>query len=802
MAKVIIKDSAIHGRVIDNYDSSGSIQSIAEKTGLEHCLITLNNEKPKDFNYKLKHNDKLEITPIPQGADPISWVVLAISLATAGYAYYQSSKLQDISDVGYDQIELDDPQRVATMRTQSNKARLDQPPRIVYGERRIFPDLAAAPLKRYEKNKQVIYYLLMVNRLNCEVADIKVGDTPVESFEHSYQLYQPNEIMNFFDARFIECGEVSRSVQLKKNDSVNVGANQYSVSDVYEMTPFYTVESENALNELEITLGGQGFYSTLYDSNTGSSARQELLEAYVQWIEYDDNGYPIPRSSSQIYNATIIDDSCEIEAATQAQADSYKVQFLNANNGYANPELNQFESLNTARLRLYAGHVFDVDSGSASILPFEDIPNNSNSREVLTDEFYGDFRIPLSSNSKRIEFRLCTKTKNKDGERDFKEDLRIAGARGYFSTNEPATYPDSVLALKLQVDDVLSAQSQTQISLLNKTSIPVYDGVSWTNQKTRLAAWAWLHILRTMGGEQNAIDYDQFILFAQYCEDNKLYFDGEFTNPTEIGKAIEKVAEVSRGIPYQRNGVHTVIIDRPSDTNGVLFNGVNSDIFGAKISVRTVMPGDLVGVEVQYTDKKTGKPKTYRDERDGITTYQTLRLPQITEPLQAKRIAEHSSEKKLNRNLRVEFTAGFQAQSLEPAKPIMYAPAFDKYGQNGQILAVNGNVLTLSEPVNFESGVDHFIYANCGLYAESKQFLITQGSNDYEVVADGHDIQIQSKEYPIAYNIGTATKQPLKLLVEKVTQSGDGKYTVTAVTKEQPENRTGWSYGWHNNWSN
>lgn len=97
-----------------------------------------------------------------------------------------------------------------SLNSQQNSARLGAPIPVIYGRHLIYPDLAARPYVEYSGNEQYLYQLMTVGQGEYDIEDIRIEDTPINSFEEiTYQIVKPGEQITAFPTNVITSIEVS-----------------------------------------------------------------------------------------------------------------------------------------------------------------------------------------------------------------------------------------------------------------------------------------------------------------------------------------------------------------------------------------------------------------------------------------------------------------------------------------------------------------------------------------------------------------------------------------------------------------
>ena len=95
-----------------------------------------------------------------------------------------------------------------SVQAQGNAARIDSPIPVNYGRMRIYPDFAANPYTEFESNEQYLYQLFCIGQGENQVSDIRLENTPIESFaEVTYEVVPPLGKVTLFHTAVVTAPE-------------------------------------------------------------------------------------------------------------------------------------------------------------------------------------------------------------------------------------------------------------------------------------------------------------------------------------------------------------------------------------------------------------------------------------------------------------------------------------------------------------------------------------------------------------------------------------------------------------------
>ena len=170
-----------------------------------------------------------------------------------------------------------------SLQAQGNAARLGQPVAVAYGRNRIFPAYVGEPYVRYAGNKQYIHALLGVTQGEFDIEEVRIGETPVGSFESiEWAVLEPGEEpdTDIVDPRWLVCKDIAQ-IEL-------TGAEADPASPW--RGPFAANPAGTTIDTIEIDLvAPRGLYKT----NSSGTFDTKSVTVVVELREIDDLGEPL-----------------------------------------------------------------------------------------------------------------------------------------------------------------------------------------------------------------------------------------------------------------------------------------------------------------------------------------------------------------------------------------------------------------------------------------------------------------------------------------------------------------------------
>lgn len=372
---------------------------------------------------------------------------------------------------------------------------------------------------------------------------------------------------------------------------------------------------------------------------------------------------------------------------------------------------------------------------------------------------------------------------------DFKEadEVRWVGLKAYLESTQ--TYNHSVWAVKAKATDNLSSQNERLFNLVPHRKLPAWDGEQWLPEAaTRSIAWAFCDAIKAeYGGNylDKNIDLDGIKALADEWESRGDYFDGQFDTKTTLWTALKKICLVGRAEPIQYGEQFSIVRDGNYASDTYPFNGRNIIKGSLTVSYLTVDEFADDSVEVEYTDPNTWKQDFITAAVPGSPANQPkkVKLDGCTSRLHAHREAMFMAAKQEYRNIVADFGTELDGRNVGYLTKIRLVQDISKWGKGGHVVDVDGQVLTLSEPVEFDEFGDHFIYLRddsgrdylphqCTYLAANKVTVLgAMPSYVYTGIA-------KEKTY---YAFSSPSRKPRNMLAQSIKADGETKVKIQAV---------------------
>lgn len=182
----------------------------------------------------------------------------------------------------------------------------------------------------------------------------------------------------------------------------------------------------------------------------------------------------------------------------------------------------------------------------------------------------------------------------------------------------------------------------------------------------------------------------------------------------------EMLGDVSQAVfcqAFRRGSALDISFEQPTDVGTILFNHRNKIPGSETRTVTFGLTNDYDGIEIDYIDPNA---PNYPDIDTTVTLYfpldqsainaKKITLIGVRNNVQAQLIGWRLYQKLLYQNTVVEFTSLKEAADCVLQDPILVADNTRDDVYDGEIIAVNALLLTLSQPVQIDDGLTRYIF--------------------------------------------------------------------------------------------
>jgi len=395
------------------------------------------------------------------------------------------------------------------------------------------------------------------------------------------------------------------------------------------------------------------------------------------------------------------------------------------------------------------------------------------------------YHYPVSPG--RYEVRV-TRTDHKDTSPRAGHELRWDGLKA--SLERASEFKDiTLLAVKLRATETLAQTAARHLNCIVTRKLPTWHpSTGWSELiPTRSIAWALMDVARAQYGAKlsdHRLDLEGLYSLNQLWHTRGDAFDGVFDHKTTVWEALTSIARCGRAVPYLQAGRLRVVRDTLKEIPVTLFGP--RTIVHNSLKVHYLMPNDDTAdaVTVSYINPKTWQNDEVTVSLEGSLAEHPAKVTLLgcTDRTHAQREAYYMAACNRYRRQVVSFLCEYEGLILTLGDLIAMNHDVPSWGQAGEIIAVQGNLLTTSEPLRWAESEHVMAFRNQDGSLTSPCRVIRGRAKNQVLLIQPVDIPLYTrlKKERTHYAFGTSKAWAVKARVLAVKPRGD-TVEVTAV---------------------
>lgn len=347
----------------------------------------------------------------------------------------------------------------------------------------------------------------------------------------------------------------------------------------------------------------------------------------------------------------------------------------------------------------------------------------------------------------------------------------------------PSKYEGAtVVAIRVRGGQRLSAQSESQISVICTRELPPIDDPDGDLVSTRdIAPWI-AHVLRTAGYEQDDIDIPELQRLHAIWSSRGELIDRLYDEEITVQDTIEEAMQVGFARMRIDEGLLQPIRDEKRDTVNPLMFGPQSSFEELERTFTAPDASDYTGIDVTYNDGVTGSTAVVKCRIPGIDAdkIEKITLKQCSDRTQAYRVGMRRLGVYVYRREQykaVSGLAGLNANVLDLVELADDVPGYEQTAFLEDIEQISDSQvrLTVSEPLSWSDDSVHVIKIMGSDGRRAAVVQATQTDDPYQLLVPPLDISLDLSgdvDLPHVF-FGPVTRCGRRALISSVTFDGD-----------------------------
>lgn len=334
--------------------------------------------------------------------------------------------------------------------------------------------------------------------------------------------------------------------------------------------------------------------------------------------------------------------------------------------------------------------------------------------EAMSPDQQGYTRTVLAPSYIRPEVRV--RRIGKESPENFKFNrVQWYGLRGRID-KAPTRYEGcSVMALYVRGGDKLSAQSQSQVSVVGTRKLPVLVDGQWSAPVATRDIVPWVnYVMKSAGGTDSDLDLEEFARYGAVWSPRGDYFDYKVEDDSTVKECLNDALLAGFAEFTIERGRVTPVRDEPRAVFEQMYTPQNMT-GPLRRNFTLPAPDDYDGVEVKYIDAVTRAEEVVDCSLPGDAkqTVQTITVKGVTDRNRAWRIGRRRRRAQVYQNKSYSWGTEYSALNSGYLSYCAVADDIPGYGQSAVLVGLTaGNGLVLlesSEPLTWKPGTSHVV---------------------------------------------------------------------------------------------
>lgn len=652
--------------------------------------------------------DDVVVVRRPEGVDPVTWVIIAAVAAAATYVLMPS-----MPNLG-GATSKDSPNNRLT--GQSNIARAYQAIPDVYGYRRVWPDLIQPSVVEYVDHVKYVTEWLCISRGKGTIADVQYAETPIDDIDGaSYEVFEPvssGGYPEFGSTTILDVDEVFASDEVNGQELTPVEPfatlTKTGIVDAVTAATSFTIKFTDGadLDQLK-SLVPSGTADVSFTYLAGSFAETCTVQAVS--VVGSDATFTF---SSTAWGVDVTAEPCSVTIIPNGSTSTVIGPFtlpVTCSSIWWNT-IFQRGLKGTVQIR---AEWWQIDGAGVEIGGTRQTQDNTYTANTYDQRFYTNkVAPPAGSGRYRIQFKRLNEV-NGDGSADVAKLEEVYAVREYASKVLPGV---TVIRVTTKATESATGFSDRKFNLrwLRHVRTLTTDALS----ESRNFARAMAHIWTIAGSDISGLDTDALAAInAELGETSPLLrFDGSLDDADmSLGERLQYVANTARCVVWRDGTKWTATRDQARPYPELQLDYRNLAAGGdSTISYAAHLPATYDGVELEYVDEVTQAKKSYvrlqissgSPVAGAVSNPKKIKLQGCTTTAQAENRAQLEARRLVYQRVSVSDTALADAGGLGIGALVRWIDPNDFAGddglQAGEVLAISGNVIATSEPIDWK----------------------------------------------------------------------------------------------------
>ena len=726
MLTILYDPAGLAGGERHPWDFAVTIQSNIERhlSRGAGCKVRLNGQEIDPVAHPAMDRlptvaDYVTVVRRPEGFDPFTWALIAVAaLAAASFMLLQRP------NVGNMPTGKDSPNNKLT--AQSNVARAYQAIPDVYGFRRVWPDMIQPSTVEYIDHIKYVTEWLCVSRGRGDVSGVQYAETPISDIAGaSYEIFQPvaaggypergtttlYNVIETFESSEVNGQELKQASSWPVVSGINGGVNAVLGAATFTLK----VPNSSSLDQLK-SIAGNGNISVTLLSDDGGSHRQFAgicsLDSYLISAGYCTFAFTRSGVFDEAWANLSANYTLNPQRTTYVPIGPFTLPVDADRIRWSTVFLRGLKYLITIRAEWWK-----VDGNGTEIAGTRQSQDFGYSADTYDPRFYTNDVIPAAGYGRyRIQFTRLTGQQGDQGAELAKLE-ELYAVRHFSEKQLPGV---TVIRITTKATNEATGFSDRKFNVRWQRHVrSLAQGADrYAISASRNFARAIAHMWDLAGNDMSELDLDALqAICDEHGQDSPLLrFDASLDDADmSLGERVQLAADTARCVIWRDGRKWTCVRDQSRDYPELQLDYRNLAAGGeSSITENAHLPASYDGIELEYVNESDQSKKSYIriSIASGAPVYGVSANPKKIQLLccttsdQADNRAQLEARKLIYQRTSVSDTALADAGDLGLGALVRWIDPNDFCGddglQAGEVIAISGNQIATSEPVDWQ----------------------------------------------------------------------------------------------------
>jgi hypothetical protein len=350
--------------------------------------------------------------------------------------------------------------------------------------------------------------------------------------------------------------------------------------------------------------------------------------------------------------------------------------------------------------------------------------------------------------------------------------------------NAPRAYGNvTLLAARIKASRGVGSDAAVRVTARCKRNMNLAPNGAWGHSTSAADAFYDVYTNSLYGAARPVSELDMTTLSNLKSQWGAYQFNHVFRDRTTVWEALKTITVGMAAEPLPLGSQMSVAQDGVKPVRSMLFTDANIVEGTMKVNYMFDVDDTSDGVEVQYISPQDWQESFVRYPANSVIP-ETVTLPGCTSATHAAQYAKLVWQRTRQQRKRISFDTELEGIILNLGDRIAISHEMPKWGDNGLVLAVNGNVITLDHDLDWSGTASRFMIFRKSDGSPSDYYYVAQGPQPNQAYFAGpftFTPHVDDDYDYTSFAFGIGTTQVRDFTVASTRHTGETTVSVEAV---------------------